>query len=52
MTGKRYTELNVDQNLKLTDQEKADGWHFCKEWDGMLIHKDWPESKGCICEGR
>ena len=26
------------------------GWHYCAEWDGMLIHKTWPEMEVCICD--
>lgn len=51
MSKERWTELEKNQELKLTEQEIADGWHFCPEWDGLLVNKHDEEGEGaaCIC---
>lgn len=49
MAKKRYWELTRDASLSLTAAEIEGGWHFCREWDGLLIHKSHPEFDACIC---
>lgn len=50
MKRERYLELEGDMKAKLTEAELAEGWFFCIcEWDGMLVHKNWPEGKLCGC---
>ncbi len=49
MDKQRYYELSTNMELKLTPEEVAAGWHFCPDWDDMLIHKDGPEAGGCTC---
>ena len=49
MNKKRYKELMNNIELKLTEEEIKEGWHFCEEWDGLLIHKSWKEAECCIC---
>lgn len=49
MTKERYNELMSNEDAKLTDEEIALGYHFCWDWDGLLIHKDDPEAKCCSC---
>lgn len=49
MTGTRYKELRNNLDLRLTQEEIDEGWHFCADWDGLLIHKDHPESESCSC---
>lgn len=44
----RYNDLMAEKT-ELTNDEIADGWHFCAEWDFLLIHPTWPESKCCSC---
>ena len=34
----------------MTADEKAEGWHFCPEWDFMLISGASPEAECCTCE--
>lgn len=35
---------------KLSEEEKLDGWHFCPDWDGLLIGPDMLMEWGiCIC---
>ena len=46
-----------DDDLPLTAEEIAQGWHFCPEWDELLIGpgmselEDFldPESMTCLC---
>lgn len=49
MTPARYTELEYG-DIPLTEEEIQDGWHFCKDWDYMLIHDSWSEIEGCHCD--
>lgn len=35
--------------LELTPDERAEGWHLCWDWDGMLVHPDTPEGQCCTC---
>lgn len=37
MTAKRFTELMADVSLSLTENEIKEGWHFCGEFDGLLV---------------
>ena len=39
-----------DESVMLTAQELADGWHWCDEWDGLLIHVDDREFEHCKCD--
>ena len=49
MDKKRYNELMTNLELKLTEEEIKEGWHFCCEWDGLLIHPNDPEYECCSC---
>jgi len=45
MTFQRYWDLQHDVSFELTDEELQNGWLFDHDnWDGMLIHKSWPEA--------
>jgi len=48
MTEQRYREVEVD-NKPLTKEELEDGWHFCPEWDYMLIHPSFDAADACLC---
>ena len=49
MDIKRRFALEHNPEAKLTQAELAEGYHFCPEWDGMLIgHKD-AETQACTC---
>lgn len=37
-------------NGKLPANVDTTGWHFCPDWDYMLIHTSWPETDGCTCK--
>jgi hypothetical protein len=49
MTPQRRYELDHTQDSRLTQEELDEGYRFCCEWDGMLIHKDDPEAEACFC---
>jgi hypothetical protein len=49
MSKKRYHELSHDRSSKLSQCEIDIGWHFCEEWDGLLIHLLDPEADSCNC---
>lgn len=36
--------------LHLNDNDISRGWHFCPDWDGMVIGPGMPEMDGCTCE--
>ena len=42
----RELELNDGE---LTKEEIEEGWHFCIEWDGLLIKRGDPEAECCNC---
>lgn len=48
MKDDRYNFL-MHSDDSLTEKEISDGWHFCSDWDGLLINDDWPESEACSC---
>ena len=48
MTPERYNEIESDINSKLTEEEIAQGWHFCLEFDGMLALLGHEEC--CVCD--
>ena len=48
MDDERYKYLEVT-GAPITDKEIQEGWHYCYEWDGMLINKSWPEAECCKC---
>lgn len=38
MTTERYAELmDEDSNAMLTEQELSEGWHWCFDFDGLLV---------------
>lgn len=47
ISEERYRKLMSGESL--TPEEIADGWHFCCEWDGLLIHPSWREARVCAC---
>jgi len=50
MNTQRYIE--IDSGLdNLTSAEIENGWHFCPDWDDMLIWEHEKEGKHCTCEG-
>lgn len=51
ISRKRQRELEHGIG-QLTPVEAADGWHFCLDWDGMLIHPTDEEGECCTCTVR
>lgn len=49
MSCQRYRELSLG-NGPLTDQEKADGWFFDEEYDGLLANRAWEGHEGFDCQ--
>lgn len=56
MGATRWERLERGVDSGLTKEDIKSGWHFCCDWDGMLIHETWTESICCRCneqsEGR
>lgn len=49
MSDQRYEELMASDDAKLTQEEIARGWHFCPDWDCLLINTN-DHEPGCSCE--
>lgn len=49
MQPNRYRELMENDLVQLTDSEFQAGWHFCLEWDGLLVGPGMPEIQCCSC---
>jgi hypothetical protein len=41
--------LMNDERPRLTPEEIAEGWHFCNNWDGLLVGPNTEEWKYCSC---
>ena len=54
MTQERFDFLmqpfEDNYNVMLTAEELTNGWHWCANWDSLLIHVDDIEFKHCTCE--
>jgi hypothetical protein len=48
MDAKRYWMVNGEWS-KLTQEELREGWHYCAEWDQMLVGPTMPEWEACLC---
>jgi len=49
MKQERYNEIEY-KNERLIKEEIDQGWHFCGDWDFLLIHITWPEYEECTCK--
>jgi hypothetical protein len=50
MKKKRWRELMNNPDLELTPEERAKGWHFCPEWDDLLLGPGMEaELEACRC---
>lgn len=38
-----------DDSKALTESELAIGWHWCDEWDGLLVGPNMDELRCCKC---
>jgi hypothetical protein len=48
MNRERYIELERT-GQGLTEEEWEQGWHWCNEWDGMLVGPNTDEALVCSC---
>ena len=51
MTDERWHQLMADENATLSAKEIAEGWHWCPDWDFLLVGPDCPEAEFCYCKG-
>ena len=50
MDNKRWCELERDGNARLTQEELAQGWHFCPDWDFMVVGPGMDAIESCTCQ--
>jgi len=49
MNETRYNELMSDLGSGLSPGEISQGWHFCREFDGLLVGPGMGELNCCFC---
>lgn len=49
MSPERMRQLNSQKSGKLTPKEMREGWHFCYDWDGLLVNINDTEGEGACC---
>ena len=49
MNQTRYDYLFDNIEAELTQEELDQGWHFCTEWDFLLIGPEMKEMECCNC---
>lgn len=49
MNKKRYDALMGSNAIPLSVKERKAGWHFCCEFDGLLVGPGMIELKFCQC---
>jgi hypothetical protein len=49
MTDERYNYLERTLKSFLTMDEINEGWHWCNDYDYMLVGPDMPEWENCTC---
>ena len=52
MTEERWQALMNDPNGRVTKEELAEGWHWCWDWDDLLVGPGMEEQKFCTCKIR
>jgi len=50
MTKERYNYLMNSLGAELTEEEIQQGYHFCQDYDGLLVGPESPEIQNCTCE--
>jgi hypothetical protein len=48
MTKEHYNAL-MDGEAELTAAEVSEGWHWCMEFDGLLVGPGMSELRACFC---
>lgn len=49
MNDQRWKDVQENDNIKLASEEIAEGWHFCCEFDGLLVGPGSGELTCCSC---
>lgn len=49
MDDKRYYYLETNIDAKLTKEEISEGWHWCCEFDYLLVGPRMQEQEYCLC---
>jgi len=49
MTQERLDEIIKNPEADLTMEEHGNGWHFCYDWDGLLVNRYDTEGEGQAC---
>lgn len=49
MTPERIKELFNSPDAVITEEEWLQGWHWCDDFDGMLVGPRRAESEFCTC---
>lgn len=49
MDCNRWYDLSASDDLPLTPEEIKVGWHFCADWDGLLVGPGMIELEFCKC---
>jgi hypothetical protein len=49
MKNKRWLELEINGDILLTQEEISEGWHWCPDWDDLLIGPGMGEIEVCLC---
>lgn len=50
MDSERWTDLMNDPEGCLSAKELAEGWHWCGDWDDLLVGPGMMELTCCTCE--
>jgi hypothetical protein len=50
MDRARHYELEVNPTAKLSDEELRAGWHFCPDWNFMLVGPGMRAMDACSCK--
>lgn len=51
MKPERWEALEASNELPLTEEEIKMGWHFCPDWDGLLVGPGMTgELESCLCD--
>lgn len=49
MDDARRIQLDYDLTQNLTQEEFLQGYHFCPDWDFLLVGPEDPEAQACTC---
>jgi hypothetical protein len=49
MQYERWKKLMESHDESLTDEELSAGWHWCYDWDGLLVGPGMQETEHCHC---